>query len=60
LHRLESAGLLASHWEVVAGRRRRLYRLTPAGQEALTNQVSRWQSFSGSISRVLGSPAIAS
>ena len=31
LHRLESAGLLASTWEIVAGRRRRMYRLTAGG-----------------------------
>jgi PadR family transcriptional regulator, regulatory protein PadR len=54
LHRLESAGLLDSSWEVVAGRRRRLYRLTAAGQESLAAQAGEWHSFSGSISLVLG------
>src|SRR2546429_5858648 len=34
LHRLEDAGLLASGWDVVAGRRRRLYHLTAAGGAA--------------------------
>ena len=32
LHRLESAGLLASTWEIVAGRRRRMYQLTAGGR----------------------------
>jgi PadR family transcriptional regulator, regulatory protein PadR len=54
LHRLESAGLLDSAWEVVAGRRRRLYRLTAAGQESLTAEARQWRSFSGSVAQVLG------
>ena len=31
LHRLERAGLIASDWQTVGGRRRRSYHLTPAG-----------------------------
>jgi PadR family transcriptional regulator PadR len=58
LHRLEAAGLLGSRWEVVSGRRRRLYQLTAAGQEALTGQARAWQAFTGSVARVLGAPAI--
>jgi DNA-binding PadR family transcriptional regulator len=54
LHRLESAGLLASTWDVVAGRRRRIYRLTLAGEAALAEQAEQWQEFSGSMTRVLG------
>lgn len=54
LHRLESAGLLDSTWQVVAGRRRRLYRLTAAGQESLAAEARQWRSFSGSVARVLG------
>ncbi len=34
LHRLEDAGLLASHAVTVDGRQRRLYRATAAGKEA--------------------------
>jgi PadR family transcriptional regulator, regulatory protein PadR len=53
LHRLETAGLLDSAWEVVAGRRRRLYRLTTAGQESLAAEARQWRSFSGSVAQVL-------
>jgi DNA-binding PadR family transcriptional regulator len=35
LHSLESRGLLASTEETVEGKRRKYYRITPAGQEAL-------------------------
>jgi PadR family transcriptional regulator, regulatory protein PadR len=54
LHRLETAGLLDSAWDVVAGRRRRIYRLTLAGQESLADQARQWRSFSGSVARVIG------
>jgi PadR family transcriptional regulator, regulatory protein PadR len=54
LHRLENTGLLDSRWEVVAGRRRRLYRLTPAGQEQLSREAREWHAFSGSVSLVIG------
>jgi PadR family transcriptional regulator, regulatory protein PadR len=54
LHRLEGAGLLDSTWEMAAGRRRRLYRLTAAGQESLTAEARRWRAFSGSVALVLG------
>jgi PadR family transcriptional regulator, regulatory protein PadR len=57
LHRLEHAGLLASTWAVVNGRRRRVYRLTAAGQEAMAQQADQWRTFSGSISRVIGAAA---
>ena len=62
LHRLESAGLLASTWDVVAGRRRRIYRVTLAGENALAEQAEQWREFSGSMARVLGgltAPALA-
>jgi transcriptional regulator len=54
LHRLEGAGLLDSTWEMAAGRRRRLYRLTAAGQESLAAEAQRWRAFSGSVALVLG------
>ena len=54
LHRLEEAGLLASTWDVVSGRRRRIYRLTFAGETALAAESSQWREFSTSMARVLG------
>jgi DNA-binding PadR family transcriptional regulator len=54
LHRLEEAGLLASTWEVAAGRRRRIYRLTPVGETALADQASQWRAFTRSVGSVLG------
>jgi PadR family transcriptional regulator len=57
LHRLEAAGLLTSTWDQTAGRRRRVYRLTAAGQESLADQARQWRSFSGAIALVVGGTA---
>ncbi|HTA13050.1 MAG TPA: PadR family transcriptional regulator, partial [Solirubrobacteraceae bacterium] len=39
LHRLEAAGLLSSSWEVVSGRRRRVYALSHSGIEAVLERL---------------------
>jgi DNA-binding PadR family transcriptional regulator len=38
---------------VVAGRRRRIYHPTLAGEAALAEQAAQWREFSGSMARVL-------
>jgi DNA-binding PadR family transcriptional regulator len=53
LHRLERAGLITSDWQTVGGRRRRAYRLTPAGQTALGEQRAVWDQFSTAVTAVL-------
>lgn len=45
LYRLERRGLVASNWETVAGRRRRVYRLTNSGRRALEKERSEWHAF---------------
>ena len=57
LHRLERAGLIASGWETVGGRRRRAYRLTTSGQAALGEQRAVWQQFSAAVTAILGRQA---
>ena len=54
LHRLESAGLVASATEVSDGRRRRRYELTADGKAALIEEVEAWELFKTSIDDVLG------
>ena len=56
LHRLERAGLLSSRWEVVEGRRRRVYALSRKGREVAGERVESWRRFSAAIEAVL-SPA---
>ena len=53
LHRLERADLLASEWVEVAGRRRRVYRLTDRGRAALVSERAEWQKFAGAVAAVL-------
>ncbi len=53
LHKLEAAGLVASDWTVVDGRRRRLYALTAAGTAALLDQREEWGRFADGVTAVL-------
>ncbi|RZQ62687.1 PadR family transcriptional regulator [Amycolatopsis suaedae] len=53
LRRLERAGMLASEWDVVSGRKRRSYQLTAAGREELAAERKRWQEFTTVIGGVL-------
>ena len=53
LYRLEQRGWIKGRWVEKAGqRRRRMYRLTPQGQEVLTAQRTSWQAFVTAINRV--------
>lgn len=53
LHRLERAGLVRSEWSEVSGRRRRSYRLTPAGTTALGRSRAGWEEFAVAVSALL-------
>jgi DNA-binding PadR family transcriptional regulator len=53
LRRLEQSGLISGSWSVVAGRRRRCYRLTPAGQRALAGRRADWREFAATVTAVL-------
>jgi DNA-binding PadR family transcriptional regulator len=53
LHRLERAGLIHAAWSAAAGRRRRVYELTPAGRAALDTERSTWQEFSAAVTALL-------
>jgi PadR family transcriptional regulator, regulatory protein PadR len=54
LRRLEEASLITGSWSVVAGRRRREYRLTSAGAAALSGKRSDWRDFAAMVSGALG------
>ena len=53
LRRLEHRGLLKSRWTDVSGRRRRVYRLTPAGRREFERREAIWERFSGAVDAVL-------
>lgn len=55
LYRLEDVGQLEGRWVEKAGqRRRRYYRITPAGRKRLAHERSVWQHFFLAIDRVAG------
>jgi DNA-binding PadR family transcriptional regulator len=55
LYRLEKLGLVQGRWVERAGqRRRRYYRLTPAGRQSLARQRSVWKTFMRALDRVAG------
>ena len=53
LYRLEDKGLIEGRWVEKAGqRRRRYYRLTPAGRKTLAQERSGWEHFFVALNRV--------
>jgi PadR family transcriptional regulator PadR len=58
LHRMESAGLLSSRWEVVGGRRRRVYALSSSGRRAVVDRRSTWRAFKLAVDAVFGAEAL--
>jgi PadR family transcriptional regulator PadR len=53
LYRLEDRGLIGGRWVERQGqRRRRYYRLRPAGRKVLANQRSVWDTFFIALNRV--------
>ncbi len=53
LYRLEKRGLIQGRWVEKAGeRRRRFYKLTPAGKKVLAEQRQTWSDFFGALDRV--------
>ena len=55
LHRMERSGLLEAYWvETESSRRRKYYRITPAGKQALESKRAEWEKFSVGVNGVLG------
>jgi PadR family transcriptional regulator, regulatory protein PadR len=53
LYRLEHRGLVASRWERVDGRRRRVYRLTSRGTRELARRRDDWRAFARAMETVV-------
>lgn len=55
LHRLEDEGLIDAAWRTAEnGRRRKYYRLTPKGQEALDKEKRQWLRVDAVLARLWG------
>ena len=58
LHRMEQGELVASEWSTVVGRRRRkYYRLTEKGRQALMAQTAEWRTFTERLLHLVDTPA---
>jgi len=53
LYRLERQGLVASGWDTVGGRKRRMYRLTARGGRELSRQRSEWRTYVQAVEAVV-------
>ena len=59
LCRLEDRGLIAGRWVEAPGqRRRRYYRLTEDGRNALSHQRERWSQYVAAVARVVGADSV--
>lgn len=57
LHRLESAGLIASEWNTSEqGRERKYYSITRKGAALLKEKTSEWASFAAAVNAILLAP----
>jgi DNA-binding PadR family transcriptional regulator len=60
LHRLERLGLVDARWEVAeTGRRRKYYRITPAGRAQLAEERRQWQAVDATLRCIWQALAIA-
>lgn len=54
LRKLENEGLIAGEWQTVpSGHKRRLYRITPKGKQALIKKIAVWQGFTSAMNLIL-------
>lgn len=53
LHRLERNGLVTSSWSNVAGRKRRVYKLSQKGRARLEQQEQDWRRFERAMNLIL-------
>jgi PadR family transcriptional regulator PadR len=55
LYRMQSRGWIQGRWVEKAGeRRRRFYRISAKGRQALSEQRGTWQEFAAAINQVIG------
>jgi transcriptional regulator len=54
LHRMTEAGLIKAEWRLSdAGRRARVYSLTPKGRRKLEADQQRWRTVSAAVAKIL-------
>jgi PadR family transcriptional regulator PadR len=53
LRRLETQGLLVSQWREEEKRNKRFYKLSPQGEQTLTQLLAEWQRINESLTKIL-------
>ena len=53
LRRLESQGLLVSQWREEEKRNKRFYKLSPVGEQTLTQLLAEWKRINTSLTKIL-------
>jgi PadR family transcriptional regulator, regulatory protein PadR len=53
LRRLETQGLLESHWRLEEARQRKYYSISPAGREIMPRLREEWRKMSDTLDRLL-------
>lgn len=53
LRRLESQGLLVSQWREEEKRNKRFYKLSPSGEQTLTQLLVEWERINTSLTKIL-------
>jgi PadR family transcriptional regulator PadR len=56
LRRLETQGLLGSHWREEDKRNKRFYRLSPTGEEVLGKLLVEWREMNSALERICAAP----
>jgi PadR family transcriptional regulator PadR len=56
LRRLEAQGLLVSEWREEEKRNKRFYRLSPDGEQILSQLLEEWHSINASIHAIINRP----
>lgn len=60
LHAMEQEKLLESYWmESESGRKRKYYRITQKGLKELKKQVEEWQTYAGTVCKVIGGATVS-
>jgi DNA-binding PadR family transcriptional regulator len=60
LHRLEHLGLITSSWSAAEGKQRRVYGLTPAGQDKLAADRGAWLDYVTAVNGLLDTGSLPS
>lgn len=54
LHSLEKEKFLETYDEIIGGKTRKYYKITPKGKKQLISKTEQWKEYSNAVARVMG------